>query len=1840
MAYRAKSRRPRFLFERLEERQVLAAGLVISEFLAANNGGLTDEDGDRPDWIELYNGGADAVDLAGYHLTDDAALLGKWTFPSTTIDSGGFLVVFASDKNRAVAGSELHTNFKLNDNGEYLALVAPDAEGGTIVDQFDPAFPNQRTDVSYGRSIAETVLVGAGNAARILIPGGPVSGDWTGGAEPFDEATWTAGDLGVGYPVTTPISPPVSGSGTAFTVTPGAIGNQEFGGSLGMDFEVSAPITVTQLGVFDSGANGLSRTITGELWSRVGNTGTRLAQLAFTTASPGTLASGSRFKSLAAPLELQPGSYTIVAHGYGVGEPNGNSGGAAGGFGTTDGGGVVSFVGGGRYGTAGQFPATPDAGPTNRYGAGTFTYSYSFTPVAGLANPSFESLALADDGFVNGSVPGWSQSGAVAGTWNPNEPRYTGANDQTPDLDTIVPEGRNVAFINGAGILSQTLADLLQTNTTYTLSAFAGQRSDMLVNLSYTLRLSAGGVELGSASGITPGPNTWTPIELTVSTGSSHPQAGQPIVVELINTSGSQVNFDGVGFTTLPAVRTNVESTMKDVNATALVRATFDVADPAAFDSFKLRMRYDDGFVAYLNGVEITRRNAPATPAHDSAATMARPDGASDVAEDIPLTAFLGTLQAGANVLAIHGLNASAGDDDFLILPELIATTVDAAEFFYFTTPTPGSGNTGGFLGFVEDTKFSGDLAAFHGRGYYDAPFDVTISTATSDATVRYTTDGTPPTATTGVEYSGPIHVDHTTTLRVAAFKDGFQPTNVDTQTYLFFADIFAQTGAGLPASWGGFPGDYEMDPDVVGVPANLAELPDDLRSLPVVSLVMPTADMFGPGSLHANPFADGLGSEKPVSVEFFDPLGREPGFAVNAGLRIQGDASRSHTESPKKGFRIAFRDIYGPGKLRYNLFENSPVEEFDTLRLKMGFGDSWTVPREHPKDSAFVRDAWTQQTFRDMGNTSPYSRKVHVYINGMYWGMYDLMERPDADWASSHFGGAEEDWDVIHDGAAIDGDATAWNAMFALANSGLSSPAAYAQMEQLLDIDEFIDYMIVNLVAYNQDWFGGAKNYYAVRQRNPAGKFQFIPWDNEHVLSIIGINRPLDTDLVNDFNTAGTASRLFQQLRANPEFRLRFADRAQQHLFGDGALTAEAMRERWEPLAAEINGAVVAESARWGDAFPPYNSPILPSPPWPLPLWTSPLGRSDVLAEQTRLYDTVFPFRTETALQQFRANSLYPSLDAPTFALNGTPSYGGAVSAGSQLAMLSGGTITTTTTLVATNATLAAFVPTNDDLEDDWLAPAYAQGAHGESWLIGASGVGYDTTPDYLPAIGINVEAQMSGPAGGTSVYVRAEFDIPTQADLDALQAADTSLLLRMLADDGFVAYLNGVEVASANAPGRDGQPGVLDWNSDAPTFVEVALGSPQEFDLSAFRSSLQVGANVLAIHGLNDANSSSDLLIRPELVGITTSPPPVPPAILYTTDGTDPRGPGAITYTGPFSVDATLHITARAFQSGEWSALADSLFTVPPRLRVSELYYNPPGSSDNAEFVELVNVGATPIDLTGVRLKLSPVDGDINYEFLTGEANLLLPAGGRIVIAGNRPGFLAAYPNVPAAVIADREFTGNLDNGGETITLFDASGGVIQSFTYDDAWYAETDGDGYSLVVADAAAPLSAWNQASGWRASLQLGGSPGEDERLIGDLDGDYRVGLVDLAILQSHFGIASNATMSDGDLNGDGAVNRSDVAVLAKYFGTSISPPQPSSAAAAIVVGRPATTSPPTVSDLSKPLTARRRTASRGSHHSALAIDEVLRAESLGDTSTAAVARRRNSQGTRSSRAMQR
>jgi len=173
------------------------AQIRITEFMASNTHTLLDEDGDSSDWIEIQNTSSNSVSLLNWALTDSTGNPSKWRFPATNIPPKSFMIVFASGKDRAVAGQELHTNFKLGADGEYLALFAPD---GTAATEITPQFPPQFPDVSYGigMQFTTTTLIATNAAIHYLIPSNAAfDATWT--QMNFDDSSWQIGTNGIGY---------------------------------------------------------------------------------------------------------------------------------------------------------------------------------------------------------------------------------------------------------------------------------------------------------------------------------------------------------------------------------------------------------------------------------------------------------------------------------------------------------------------------------------------------------------------------------------------------------------------------------------------------------------------------------------------------------------------------------------------------------------------------------------------------------------------------------------------------------------------------------------------------------------------------------------------------------------------------------------------------------------------------------------------------------------------------------------------------------------------------------------------------------------------------------------------------------------------------------------------------------------------------------------------------------------------------------------------------------------------------------------------------------------------------------------------------------------------------------------------------------------------------------------------------------------------------------------------------------------------------------------------------------------------------------------------------------
>ena len=970
------SKRRRLLLETLEGRRVMAATPIITEFLASNSGELEDSDGDSSDWIEIHNPTSQSFSLDGWSLTDDASDLDRWTFPAIDLAAGESLVVFASDKDRSVAGEELHTDFKLSSGGEYLALVQPDQ---TIVSQFSPEYPEQFSNLSYGYEFQSEVLIDSGANARTLIPSdGSLNNAWQQRA--FNDASWTAGATGIGFGI----------------VNPG--------------FEVRY-VKAQSSGGFDGNID------------NVNEAETVLATPAYQSTS-------------------------VVEQSD-----------------------VINFYntgGDGNFGNNLTFPSLTIGEDINHFAIeATSTIEI---PSAGAWTFGVNS----DDGFrLTLSRNGQTFQSEFTGTRADNDTL------ETFNLPTAGTYDFRLVFFDRTGGGS--------------VEAFAAPGSRTTFDSSFDL---IGDVASGG-------------------------------LVALTQSSAFQDDL----------VQTNVESAMLNVNASAYVRVPFQVDNAASLNSLFLEMQYDDGFVAYINGVEAIRQNAPSSLAFNSSATVDRSPSETRSIQTFGLSeSATNAIVSGQNVLSIQGLNSSAADDSFLMLPRLISQSILDSEGTYFATPTPGQENADPVLGVAERVSVSVPA------GFYEAPQSVTLSTATAGALIYYTTDGTEPTAADGIEYSGPISVSSTTSLRTVATKPGFVTLPSVSRTYLFLDDILTQSNNGevptnWPSDWNGHAQDFGLDPDVVGTDVNgnvdvdgsdAQLVKDALTSIPTISLTTDLDNLFDHQTgIYVNSQQDGRDWERPTSVEWINPDGSE-GFQVNAGLRIRGGSSRS-SNNPKHSFKLFFRGSYGDSSLEYPVHGDAGVSEFDKLDLRSPQNYSWS--KEGNATNNFVTEVLARNTQRALGQPSTLSTWAHLYINGQYWGLYQTQERADANFGASYFGGSPDDYDVLKPEAdagriveVTDGNRDAFDLLWqqAAARDGNTempnfvNNSAYLEAQGknpdgtdnpdfpvLLDVENLIVYMIDVLRSGNKDapitGFGNAtnrntraNNFFAIINRNEPDGFKY----------------------------------------------------------------------------------------------------------------------------------------------------------------------------------------------------------------------------------------------------------------------------------------------------------------------------------------------------------------------------------------------------------------------------------------------------------------------------------------------------------------------------------------------------------------------------------------------------------------------------------------------------------------------------------------------------------------------------------------------------------------------------
>lgn len=528
-----------------------------------------------------------------------------------------------------------------------------------------------------------------------------------------------------------------------------------------------------------------------------------------------------------------------------------------------------------------------------------------------------------------------------------------------------------------------------------------------------------------------------------------------------------------------------------------------------------------------------------------------------------------------------------------------------------------------------------------HERGFYFQSFELKI-TANSGADIYYTLNCSMPNRENGIKYNGPVLIDSTLIVKAVFYLNNTM-SEVLTHTYIF-PEVSARqpkSPAGFPLTWGGakiISADYEMDSAVVFHPDYAEHITKAFTSLPVLSLSMDTDEWFNHQSgLYVGYENTNITREKPVNAEFIFNNTEEKSFGVSCGVQNQGGTSIVKWKSPKQSMRLLFKEIYGDTRLNKRIFTDSDIESINTLVVDCMLNATWIHPAENQRQhSLYLRDQLTADLYKNMGNLSVHGRYFHLFLNGIYWGICNLHERPDDAFLSEYDEADRENFDVLKHGPdnVVSGTNAYYLKMLDIARNGFTSYESILRFNRYIDLPAFIDYMILNFYLGNFDWAN--KNYYVGRDRFSQEGFKYYPWDSEHVMRFAN----LDYNNTQK-NNEGGPTEIHTHLRTNEEYRMMFADAVYRHFFNNGALAPENFEKSFLRRVNEIEKAIILESARWGDyRIADSNTTYTKADNW--------------LPKVKEMLSEYIPYRRDVVLEQLKSseNLLFPKILPPQIAM------------------------------------------------------------------------------------------------------------------------------------------------------------------------------------------------------------------------------------------------------------------------------------------------------------------------------------------------------------------------------------------------------------------------------------------------------------------------------------------------------------------------------------------------------------------------------------------------------------
>jgi hypothetical protein len=1016
-----------------------ASTVIISEFLAANSGGLADEDGAFEDWIELHNAGTNGVNLLDWALTDDPLALTKWRFPATTLEAGAYLVVFASGKSRRTPGAPLHTNFRMSSGGEYLALIAPD--GATIASEFNPFFPPQVGNVSYGvdSGFRLIVFLPANRAGRVLVPVNGADGtNWI--LPGFNDSNWLSATGSVGF---------AAGSVADLQLTNSLAGYWAFD-------ETNGAVAADSSGLGNTG-------------------GLRNFPTNHTQWQAGRLGGALRFRG--APFN----DYVVVTN----------------------------------------YPKS-----TNLLTVAAWVWADSRPVWATIAknwpggNASHFHFGLQDT------------AGDLSNFIRQNNADY-GLREGLP-----LPLGswQHVAFV-----LDATTEQLYRNGLEVARAAYSGS-----LPLPTSQPLALGAKVFNNGASVD---SFWHGKLDEVAIWN---RALSPSEIAALAARGELAG----------QVKTDVKSAMFRNSTTCYLRFPFVVEDPGLYRRWILRIQYNDGFVVWLNGQEVARRNAPDVLAWNSSATNEAPASAVETGETLHLAEFESLIVAGTNLLVIQALNVRADDPDFFIAPSLdaLSTVTVTNAFAYFTQPTPGSDNIPGVavLGPILGEPVHAPAIPLDVE---DLVVTVRVAPAfaeVTNVTLRYR-----------VMYSNEVVL--------AMFDDGAHgdgalgdglfgatiPANASTNGQMIRYAITAADALGRTSRAPLFNDPLNSDEYFGTVVAN----PAITTPLPVFHwfLALPSAAETDTGT-RCSLFHDG---------EFYD----------NIFIRIRGGTARGW---PKKSYKVELNEdhefLLRPGLER--------VTEFD-------LNATYT-------DKSYVRAVLTYEHQRDAGLPSPETFHVHLRQNTAFYSVAHYVDTVDKDFAARwgmdpngalYKGGPGSTMDTVASyekkTRRAEGNQDLQAFLAGLNNAGT---ALENFVFDHVDVPEVVNYMAT--MAVTQDIDGTDKNHYLHRDTLGSGEWRLLPWDIDLTFGPDALNT--DTMVFQLQNTNGPAcashpfigarpyllhagkyQRLIEAMVNTPRTRAMILRRTRT--LTEQFLGTTYFQDRIEQLYTLLNADVAADRAKWG---------------------------------------------------------------------------------------------------------------------------------------------------------------------------------------------------------------------------------------------------------------------------------------------------------------------------------------------------------------------------------------------------------------------------------------------------------------------------------------------------------------------------------------------------------------------------------------------------------------------------------------------------------------------------------